>query len=275
MRPGRALSVVAVCIGVGRDTGSAPASAAGRSPSGGRSRHLRGADGLSLARPSSTATSNGARRCSRRRVRQRHGRPAHARGHAAALADPARPGQTQPRRRVRSTAVDGGDCRGGGVDGREPRQAEARFYLGGAYGSRVQWRVLRASAWGAARDGREVKEALDRTLALAPDARSTRSSGSGSTMLCRRRAHGREDPARPHDAAGRRSGPRAARMREAQRPASCSPTRRRSSSTWCYFNCENRPRTSSRCCASWSGAIRATRTSAAPSPTPRRSTGTT
>jgi len=51
---------------------------------------------------------------------------------------------------------------------REPRQPEAWFYLGGAYGARVQWRVLRQERLGAARDGREVKNALDRTLALAP-----------------------------------------------------------------------------------------------------------
>ena len=51
---------------------------------------------------------------------------------------------------------------------REPRQGEAWFYLGGAYGARVQWRVLRQERLGAARDGREVKNALDRTLALAP-----------------------------------------------------------------------------------------------------------
>ena len=52
---------------------------------------------------------------------------------------------------------------------REPQRAEAWFYLGGAYGARVQWRVLRQERLGAARDGREVKNALDRTLALAPD----------------------------------------------------------------------------------------------------------
>jgi tetratricopeptide (TPR) repeat protein len=51
---------------------------------------------------------------------------------------------------------------------REPNEAEAWFYLGGAYGARVQWRVLRQERLGAARDGREVKNALDRTLALAP-----------------------------------------------------------------------------------------------------------
>jgi len=52
--------------------------------------------------------------------------------------------------------------------GREPAQAEAWFYLGGAYGARVQWRVIRQERLGAARDGRRVKQALDRTLTLAP-----------------------------------------------------------------------------------------------------------
>ncbi len=51
---------------------------------------------------------------------------------------------------------------------REPGAAEAWFYQGGAYGARVQWRVLRQERLGAARDGREVKNALDRALALAP-----------------------------------------------------------------------------------------------------------
>ena len=49
---------------------------------------------------------------------------------------------------------------------REPAQAEAWFYLGGAYGARVQWRVLRKAYLGAARDGKQVKTALERALAL-------------------------------------------------------------------------------------------------------------
>jgi hypothetical protein len=52
---------------------------------------------------------------------------------------------------------------------RAPEEAEAWFYLGGAYGARVQYRVLRHERLGAARDGRRVKQALDRTLALAPE----------------------------------------------------------------------------------------------------------
>jgi hypothetical protein len=52
--------------------------------------------------------------------------------------------------------------------GRAPGDPEAWFYLGGAYGARVQFRVLRQERLAAARDGRRVKQALDRTLALAP-----------------------------------------------------------------------------------------------------------
>jgi tetratricopeptide (TPR) repeat protein len=51
---------------------------------------------------------------------------------------------------------------------REPRRAEAWFYLGGAYGTRVQWRVLRGERLAAARDGKRIKEALETALALDP-----------------------------------------------------------------------------------------------------------
>ena len=51
---------------------------------------------------------------------------------------------------------------------REPQRAEAWFYLGGAYGARAQWRVLRGEHVGAARDGKRIKEALERSLALDP-----------------------------------------------------------------------------------------------------------
>lgn len=49
---------------------------------------------------------------------------------------------------------------------REPQRAEAWFYLGGAYGARAQWRVLRGARLGAARDGKEIKEALEKALEL-------------------------------------------------------------------------------------------------------------
>ena len=51
---------------------------------------------------------------------------------------------------------------------REPERAEAWFYLGGAYGARAQWKVLRRERVGAARDGKRIKEALERALALDP-----------------------------------------------------------------------------------------------------------
>jgi tetratricopeptide (TPR) repeat protein len=52
---------------------------------------------------------------------------------------------------------------------REPDRAEAWFYLGGAYGARVQWRVLRGERLPAARDGKRIKDALEQALALDPD----------------------------------------------------------------------------------------------------------
>ena len=52
--------------------------------------------------------------------------------------------------------------------GREPQRAEAWFYLAGAYGPRVQWRVLRGERFGAVRDGKRIKDALERALQLDP-----------------------------------------------------------------------------------------------------------
>lgn len=51
---------------------------------------------------------------------------------------------------------------------REPDRAEAWFYLGGAYAARAQWRVLRGDRLAAARDGRQIKEALERAISLDP-----------------------------------------------------------------------------------------------------------
>ena len=52
---------------------------------------------------------------------------------------------------------------------RAPDDPEAWFYLGGAYAARVQWRVLRDEKLAAARDGKRIKDALERALALDPD----------------------------------------------------------------------------------------------------------
>jgi len=51
---------------------------------------------------------------------------------------------------------------------REPKSAEAYFFLGAACGARVQWRVLRGERLAAARDGKRIKESLERALALDP-----------------------------------------------------------------------------------------------------------
>lgn len=51
---------------------------------------------------------------------------------------------------------------------REPQRAEAWFYLGAAYGARSQYRVYRTERLAAARDGKRIKEALERALALDP-----------------------------------------------------------------------------------------------------------
>jgi tetratricopeptide (TPR) repeat protein len=51
---------------------------------------------------------------------------------------------------------------------RSPDDAEPWFYLGGAYAARVQWRVLRNEKLAAARDGKNIKLALERAIALDP-----------------------------------------------------------------------------------------------------------
>lgn len=51
---------------------------------------------------------------------------------------------------------------------REPERAEAWFFLGGAYSARARWRVLRGARLAAARDGKQIKHALERALDLDP-----------------------------------------------------------------------------------------------------------
>lgn len=57
---------------------------------------------------------------------------------------------------------------------RESDRAEAWFYLGAALGTRGQWRVLREQRLAAARDGKRIKAALERALALDPDLHDAR-----------------------------------------------------------------------------------------------------
>ncbi|MFO7694617.1 MAG: hypothetical protein R6V57_16140 [Vicinamibacterales bacterium] len=51
---------------------------------------------------------------------------------------------------------------------REPARAEAWFYLGAAYGVRVQYHVQRFEFLAAARDGKRIKNSLEKALALDP-----------------------------------------------------------------------------------------------------------
>ena len=51
---------------------------------------------------------------------------------------------------------------------REPRQAEAWFYLAGAYAPLVQWQILRGERVSAAREGNRIRVALERALAIDP-----------------------------------------------------------------------------------------------------------
>jgi tetratricopeptide (TPR) repeat protein len=52
--------------------------------------------------------------------------------------------------------------------GREPKRAEAWFYLGGAYGTRVLLRGLRGQYLSAARDGKRIHDSLQLAISLDP-----------------------------------------------------------------------------------------------------------
>jgi tetratricopeptide (TPR) repeat protein len=67
-----------------------------------------------------------------------------------------------------STAVEAAIASTEAWTDREPDNAEAWFYMGGAYAVRVQWRVLRDEKLSAARDGKRILEALERALELDP-----------------------------------------------------------------------------------------------------------
>jgi hypothetical protein len=51
---------------------------------------------------------------------------------------------------------------------REPQRAEGWFYLAGSYAPLAQWRILREERLAAARDGKKIKDALERALQLDP-----------------------------------------------------------------------------------------------------------
>ena len=51
---------------------------------------------------------------------------------------------------------------------RDPKSAEAWFYLAGSYAPLVQWQVLRGERLGAVRNGNRIREALEHALQLDP-----------------------------------------------------------------------------------------------------------
>ena len=93
---------------------------------------------------------------------------------------------------------------------RAPDDAEAWFYLGGAYAARVQWRVLREERVAAARDGKRIKQALERAIALDAGPRGRLLRHRALQVLRRRRA-GRGQGAALPPAAARRQQDRRAR----------------------------------------------------------------
>ena len=82
---------------------------------------------------------------------------------------------TSPFSRIVDEAIDAATA----WTAREPERAEAWFYLGAAYGARVQWRVLREERLRAARDGKRVKDSARARTGARPVAASTPSSGIG------------------------------------------------------------------------------------------------
>ena len=115
---------------------------------------------------------------------------------------------------------------------REPRRADAWFFLGGAYGLRVQFRVLRGERLAAARDGKRIKDALERVARARPEPAGRVVRHRPLPLLRGHRADGAEDAAldaRRFPAATRWRG--CARCCARATAASCCAARRTSSCT--------------------------------------------
>ena len=163
-----------------------------------------------------------------------------------------------------------------GLDRARAQNAEAHFYAGAAYAARVQWRVLRDEKLAAARDGKRIKQALERAIALDPDARRRVFRDRPVPVLRRRRADGGQDAALPPAAARRRqdrgAGADAARAR--QRPAAARG-RRTTSCRSSISGTSSAPTSPSSCSSRCTSATRAIRCSRPSSPTSRIATSTT
>ena len=213
MKVGRALSVVAVCIGLAAApaAGQTAASAAAGSTGSARARapaHRRRGPEPRLRRHLRRRLRARPARSSPRRVRRRRARRAWSLEATRQLwriqLDP----EDRSRDAAFDTAVTAAISRGGGVD-------DARAATGGGLvlPRRRLWRpraVARAAAGAPGRGPRrtrgEERARSDAGAGPRPGRRAVRARAL--RVLRRHRAHGREDPARPHDAAGRRSRPR-------------------------------------------------------------------
>ena len=118
---------------------------------------------------------------------------------------------------------------------REPSRADAWFYLGAAYGARVQWRVLRVERLAAARDGKRIKESLDRALALDPQMEDARFGLGLYQYLRRHRASDREVPSLSAVPSWRQSAGRPERHDRARRSTVRSAGRSRVSAALDLF----------------------------------------
>ena len=92
------------------------------------------------------------------------------------------------------------------VGSREPDRAEAWFYLGAAYGVRVQYHGQRSEYLAAARDGKRIKVSLEKAIALDPGLQDANFGARPLPVLRRHRARGAEGAPLAAPAARRRQG---------------------------------------------------------------------
>ena len=125
------------------------------------------------------------------------------------VAHPARPERHQPTTRRSSTTVDAAIA-GASLDRRASRSAPRRGSTSAPRTGRASRSACSAaSGWPAARDGKRIKEALERALALDPHAGRRAVRHRALQVLRRHRARGGQIAPLPAAAARRRSGRRA------------------------------------------------------------------
>ena len=167
-RAARALACSRRCCAARRRSAAAPPASAGRRAASDARPASTGSPGSTT--PSSTRASTRSTPSCAAPAARRRPRPAtcsrRRRIWWRILLDP---GQPRARRRVLDARSSARSRSTEAWTAREPDDAEAWFYLGGAYAARVQWRVLRDEKLAAARDGKRIKQALERADRARPD----------------------------------------------------------------------------------------------------------